>query len=153
MLFRIATTAKQFLPVLGRAQSIQVQAVDYLPLLRGHGIDTLHYQSASVPQACCRSGSLLTFRKTILINNRANIGSVQCLDYRGDGCAQLVWVHVLDSIDPWTTVRNRQTLQLLKTGRGERIRTSDPHNPIVVRYQAAPRPARARILTQARGYL
>ena len=25
-------------------------------------------------------------------------------------------------------------------GRGERIRTSDPHNPIVVRYQAALRP-------------
>ena len=27
-------------------------------------------------------------------------------------------------------------------GRGEKIRTSDPHNPIVVRYQAAPRPDR-----------
>ena len=27
-------------------------------------------------------------------------------------------------------------------GRGERIRTSDPHNPIVVRYQAALRPDR-----------
>lgn len=31
---------------------------------------------------------------------------------------------------------------MFETGRGERIRTSDPHNPIVVRYQAAPRPAR-----------
>ena len=29
-----------------------------------------------------------------------------------------------------------------KIGRGERIRTSDPHNPIVVRYQAALRPDR-----------
>ena len=28
----------------------------------------------------------------------------------------------------------------LENGRGERIRTSDPHNPIVVRYQAALRP-------------
>ena len=27
-------------------------------------------------------------------------------------------------------------------GRGEKIRTSDPHNPIVVRYQAALRPDR-----------
>ena len=27
-----------------------------------------------------------------------------------------------------------------ENGRGERIRTSDPHNPIVVRYQAALRP-------------
>ncbi len=26
---------------------------------------------------------------------------------------------------------------VLKNGRSERIRTSDPHNPIVVRYQAA----------------
>lgn len=26
-----------------------------------------------------------------------------------------------------------------KNGRSEKIRTSDPHNPIVVRYQAAPR--------------
>jgi len=31
---------------------------------------------------------------------------------------------------------------LLVNGRGERIRTSDPHNPIVVRYQAALRPDR-----------
>ncbi len=31
-------------------------------------------------------------------------------------------------------------------GRSERIRTSDPHNPIVVRYQAALRSVRARIL-------
>ncbi len=31
-------------------------------------------------------------------------------------------------------------------GRSERIRTFDPHNPIVVRYQAALRSARARIL-------
>ena len=30
----------------------------------------------------------------------------------------------------------------LTSGRGERIRTSDPHNPIVVRYQAALRPDR-----------
>ena len=30
----------------------------------------------------------------------------------------------------------------IKNGRGERIRTSDPHNPIVVRYQAALRPDR-----------
>ena len=30
----------------------------------------------------------------------------------------------------------------LKNGRGEKIRTSDPHNPIVVRYQAALRPDR-----------
>ena len=29
-----------------------------------------------------------------------------------------------------------------RDGRGERIRTSDPHNPIVVRYQAALRPDR-----------
>jgi hypothetical protein len=29
-----------------------------------------------------------------------------------------------------------------KNGRGEKIRTSDPHNPIVVRYQAALRPDR-----------
>jgi hypothetical protein len=33
------------------------------------------------------------------------------------------------------------TLQVLDSiGRGERIRTFDPYNPIVVRYQAAPRP-------------
>jgi hypothetical protein len=33
------------------------------------------------------------------------------------------------------------TLQALDSiGRGERIRTFDPYNPIVVRYQAAPRP-------------
>ena len=32
-------------------------------------------------------------------------------------------------------------LQILDyIGRGERIRTFDPYNPIVVRYQAAPRP-------------
>ena len=31
---------------------------------------------------------------------------------------------------------------LLLNGRGEKIRTSDPHNPIVVRYQAALRPDR-----------
>ena len=31
---------------------------------------------------------------------------------------------------------------LLLIGRGEKIRTSDPHNPIVVRYQAALRPDR-----------
>ena len=30
-------------------------------------------------------------------------------------------------------------------GRGEKIRTSDPHTPSVVRYQAAPRPDRTRI--------
>ena len=28
---------------------------------------------------------------------------------------------------------------MLDDGRNERIRTSDPYNPIVVRYQAAPR--------------
>ena len=33
-------------------------------------------------------------------------------------------------------------LWVTKFGRGERIRTSDPHNPIVVRYQAALRPDR-----------
>ena len=33
-------------------------------------------------------------------------------------------------------------LFFLKNGRGEKIRTSDPHNPIVVRYQAALRPDR-----------
>ena len=31
-----------------------------------------------------------------------------------------------------------------KIGRGERIRTSDPHNPIVVRYQTALRPDRTQ---------
>ncbi len=35
---------------------------------------------------------------------------------------------------------------LIFIGRSERIRTSDPHNPIVVRYQAALRSVRARIL-------
>ncbi len=29
--------------------------------------------------------------------------------------------------------------KLTENGRSEKIRTSDPHNPIVVRYQAAPR--------------
>ena len=33
---------------------------------------------------------------------------------------------------------------ILENGRGEKIRTSDPHNPIVVRYQAALRPDRIR---------
>ena len=33
--------------------------------------------------------------------------------------------------------------RVIESGRGERIRTSDPYNPIVVRYQAAPRPDRA----------
>ncbi len=36
---------------------------------------------------------------------------------------------------------------LLLNGRGEKIRTSDPHNPIVVRYQAALRPDRAANVT------
>ena len=31
---------------------------------------------------------------------------------------------------------------MAEIGRGEKIRTSDPHNPIVVRYQAALRPDR-----------
>ncbi len=31
-------------------------------------------------------------------------------------------------------------IQPWKSGRGERIRTSDPCNPIAVRYQTAPRP-------------
>ena len=34
----------------------------------------------------------------------------------------------------------RANLQTLKLGRDERIRTSDPLNPIQVRYQTAPRP-------------
>ncbi len=34
----------------------------------------------------------------------------------------------------------------IKIGRGEKIRTSDPLNPIQVRYQAALRPANAPIL-------
>ena len=33
---------------------------------------------------------------------------------------------------------------ILENGRGEKIRTSDPHHPIVVRYQAALRPDRIR---------
>ncbi len=33
-----------------------------------------------------------------------------------------------------------------ENGRSERIRTSDPHNPIVVRYQAAPRSDRYELL-------
>ena len=37
----------------------------------------------------------------------------------------------------------------LRNGRGERIRTSDPHNPIVVRYQAALRPDRTQYETRA----
>ena len=35
-------------------------------------------------------------------------------------------------------------LFFFKIGRGEKIRTSDPHTPSVVRYQAAPRPDRGR---------
>ena len=38
----------------------------------------------------------------------------------------------------------------IKNGRGERIRTSDPHNPIVVRYQAALRPDRVFFCAQER---
>ncbi len=37
----------------------------------------------------------------------------------------------------------------MKNGRGEKIRTSDPHNPIVVRYQAALRPDRIQYETRA----
>ena len=46
-----------------------------------------------------------------------------------------------------TLFRQRANLKANRTvkfGRGERIRTSDPHNPIVVRYQAALRPDRIR---------
>ena len=35
---------------------------------------------------------------------------------------------------------NRRKAVYLFIGRGERIRTFDPYNPIVVRYQTAPRP-------------
>jgi hypothetical protein len=37
---------------------------------------------------------------------------------------------------------SRNLARSYKNGRGEKIRTSDPHNPIVVRYQAALRPDR-----------
>ncbi len=39
----------------------------------------------------------------------------------------------------------------LKSGRGEKIRTSDPLYPKQVRYQAAPRPDRVRFLYPVRG--
>ncbi len=39
---------------------------------------------------------------------------------------------------------------LVLIGRGEKIRTSDPHNPIVVRYQAALRPDRVLVNTRWR---
>ncbi len=46
---------------------------------------------------------------------------------------------------------NRFPYEVLRliNGRGERIRTSDPHNPIVVRYQAALRPDRTQYETRA----
>ena len=37
-------------------------------------------------------------------------------------------------------IRKKRSVKLI--GRGEKIRTSDPYNPIVVRYQAALRPDR-----------
>ncbi len=37
------------------------------------------------------------------------------------------------------------------SGRGERIRTSDPLHPMQVRYQAAPRPDRYEIGSSPRG--
>ena len=41
-------------------------------------------------------------------------------------------------------VRNRPDL----IGRGEKIRTSDPLHPMQVRYQAAPRPDRMRMIAE-----
>jgi hypothetical protein len=40
------------------------------------------------------------------------------------------------------------TLALVSIGRGEKIRTSDPLHPMQVRYQAAPRPDRKRMIAE-----
>ena len=37
---------------------------------------------------------------------------------------------------------------ILSIGRGEKIRTSDPLHPMQVRYQAAPRPDRMRMIAE-----
>ena len=42
----------------------------------------------------------------------------------------------------WPLIEGESGHIFLIVGRGEKIRTSDPHNPIVVRYQAALRPDR-----------
>ena len=39
----------------------------------------------------------------------------------------------------WPSPRSEKAIFFVLIGRSERIRTSDPYNPIVVRYQAAPR--------------
>ena len=44
------------------------------------------------------------------------------------------------SFPDWSDGRRFQEL-FVNDGRDDWIRTSDPHNPIVVRYQTAPRPA------------
>ena len=42
----------------------------------------------------------------------------------------------------WPLTEGESGHIVLIVGRGEKIRTSDPHTPSVVRYQAAPRPDR-----------
>ncbi len=72
--------------------------------------------------------------------------SRRCLSPAFGGLGQLCQFHSRQFLDQKKTAHFSEggLFWILENGRGEKIRTSDPHNPIVVRYQAALRPDRIR---------
>ena len=58
----------------------------------------------------------------------------------------ICWLRLDNGLTGTRKEKSRQLAAFLLTdGRGERIRTSDPYNPIVVRYQAALRSDRIEL--------
>ena len=77
-----------------------------------------------------------TFSKLVGARGWAFGLSVDCIDL-GANLNMVPQAQPSPKIEKATQPEGEAAFSILKFGRGERIRTSDPHNPIVVRYQAA----------------
>ncbi len=146
----ISVWIDQSSPVVSSTKRIQVQALDYSLLEFRHFVKTADNRGPSVAHSSRSSSTLGVICHTVLIYQVLDIRPDKCVDYLRDGHAQLVCVHVkLRAKFTLCTRFDRPIPALLKLqasvfGRDGVIRTLDPHNPIVVRYQAAPRPVQAQ---------